>query len=225
MPYPDLVLNICKPAGWTSFDLVRLVKRLTGGARSGHAGTLDPFAEGVLLVCTGKETKNIQHLVDCDKEYLAQIRLGIETDTLDITGRPVRRAPVAALTRERIEEAFTRFAGPLCQVPPRFSALKKNGKRWFELARQGVEDEPSPRTIFVHELELLAMTNEVLSIRIRCSKGTYVRSLARDLAIELGTVGYLSRLERTRIGAYSLASSIAVKNLNRHIETLKHLVD
>jgi len=225
MVYPDLVLNLNKPVGWTSFDLVRLVKHLTGGTRAGHAGTLDPFAEGVLLVCTGKETKNIQTLVDGDKEYVAQIRLGIETDTLDVTGRLIRREPLHRLTRAQVEEAMGRFTGLITQVPPRFCALKKDGQRWFDLARQGVEEEPAARTVHIHRLDLIEMAADRLRMRICCSKGTYVRSLARDLASALGTVGHLNRLERTRIGAYDLASSIAVRDLKLRIEMLKHWID
>jgi tRNA pseudouridine55 synthase len=201
----DRIINIYKPVGWTSFDVVRRIKHRWPLEKVGHAGTLDPFAEGVLLVCVGKATKQVSGLMDSPKEYRAVVQLGYETDTLDITGRIVRKKKPALMNENNASEILQRFVGTIDQIPPKYSALKQNGQRMYHLMRVGTEVEPASRPVIIFELELLEfLTPDRLEIRILCSKGTFVRSLARDLAYALNTAGYLRSLVRTRIGAYTV---------------------
>ncbi len=216
---PDLVLNLRKPLGWSSFDVVRLVKKLVAGGKTGHAGTLDPFAQGVLLVCTGARTRDIAALVDAPKEYRGRMRLGITTDTLDISGTITQAQPCAPLTMEQVREAAGRFIGEIDQVPPSFSAIHVAGQRLYKLARAGVQATPEARRVTIHHLEVLAVTERWIDFTVACSKGTYIRALARDLAQSLGTVGFLSHLTRTRIGAYSLAEALEVAALPQVIQS------
>ncbi|NLP12640.1 tRNA pseudouridine(55) synthase TruB [bacterium] len=201
----EKVININKPAGWTSFDVVRRVKHYWPQERVGHAGTLDPFAEGVLLICVGKATKQVPALMAQPKEYRATVQLGIETDTLDITGRIVAERSVPNTAVDDIRAVLPNFVGCIQQVPPRYSALKQDGQRLYDLARRGAAVEPQERSVNVHELELSAVKSfDLVELRIVCSKGTFIRSLARDVAHALGTVGFVRRLIRTRIGVYQL---------------------
>lgn len=218
MPFTDLILNIRKPIGWTSFDVVRLVKNKISAIRVGHAGTLDPFAEGVLLICTGKETKNIHTLISAEKEYLARIRLGYETDTLDISGHIVQKLPIPPFSEKELLNVARRFIGEIEQIPPRFSALKVDGKRWFELARAGKEGNPKPRIVKITNVRIEYFTSDTIEIRVFCSKGTYIRSLARDFATCLGTVGFLNYLQRIRIGDYTIKNAIEVTNIEKTIK-------
>jgi tRNA pseudouridine55 synthase len=215
---PDLILNLRKPVGWSSFDVVRLVKRHIHGGKVGHAGTLDPFAEGVLLVCTGRETKKISLLVDSQKEYYARIRLGVETDTLDVSGAIVGRLAWKALDLEQVRRIAGRFVGEIEQVPPSFSAIQIDGQRLYKLARAGVQKTAKPRLITIHALAVSQVTPVWMDFSVVCSKGTYIRSLARDLARELGTVGFLSHLSRTRIGSYASRDSLEVTALPQYIK-------
>ncbi|MBN2354841.1 tRNA pseudouridine(55) synthase TruB [candidate division KSB1 bacterium] len=219
MPAPDLLLNVRKPIGWTSFDVVRLIKKKLPGVAVGHAGTLDPFAEGVLLICTGSETRRIQKLMEAEKEYIAGIQLGIETDTLDISGRIVANEKPPHLAEQQLVDAVNRFVGKIEQIPPRFSALKKDGKRWYELARNGVNGTPDPRWVQVDSLKILCFKGERIEVRIQCRKGTYVRALVRDFARALGTVGFTRQLIRTRIGPFDLDSSLEVTELAKIFDT------
>ena len=207
------VLVIDKPAGRSSAAVVARVKRALGARRVGHAGTLDPMATGVLVVCVGEGTKIAGYLLADDKEYEAEVELGVETDTLDADGAVTRRAPVR-VQRARLEQALGALAARREQVPPMYSALKQGGRRLYALARAGVEVPRPPRPITIHALELLAFAPPRLRLRVACSKGTYVRALARDLGAELGCGAYLAALRRTRSGRFDLSAALALDALD-----------
>jgi len=199
------VLIVDKPAGPTSFDVVRQVRRALGTRRVGHGGTLDPMATGVLPVCLGEATKLAQFLLDADKEYDATLCFGVETDTFDATGTITDRRDAAELTAGTVEGALAPFRGPIRQVPPRYSALKLRGRPLYDYARAGEQVDPAPRTVVIHELELVSWTDPAaVVLRLRCSKGTYVRSLAFDLGRALGTGAHLTALRRTRSGPFRI---------------------
>jgi len=207
---PDLILNIRKPIGWSSNDVIRFIKHRLPGLKVGHAGTLDPFAEGVLLVCIGKATKKVAELMNAEKEYRAYIRLGIETDSLDLPGRIVKTSDVPKLTEKKLQKIKEIFTGVIEQTPPAFSALKYDGKRAYNVARKGGQVNLKTRKINLYDLDICILRENYLSLRIVCSKGTYVRALARDISYYLGTVGYVQKLTRLRIGSYFLKSSVEI---------------
>ena len=211
---PDGILLVDKPGGCTSTDVVRAIKRRHHPASLGHLGTLDPMATGLLPLCIDGGTRIAQFLGAESKAYTGRIRLGQATDTLDVTGRVLREAEVPALSPETIAAAAARFVGRTQQVPPMFSAVKKGGKRLYELAREGVEVEREPRPIDVHRFTVSA-TGEPgeLAFEVRCSKGTYVRVLVADLAEVLGTVGALAELRRTEFGAYRISEAHPLDDL------------
>ncbi len=201
----DQIINMFKPVGWTSFDVVRRVKHRWPMERVGHAGTLDPFAEGVLLVCVGRATKQVPSLMLEQKEYVATLQMGLETDTLDISGRILcKKKPCIENLASIIQTAQT-FVGVQEQTPPSFSALKQDGQRLYDLARRGEQVQPASRLITIYELEILSFTPpDRLGMRIVCSKGTFIRALVRDLAYALGTVAFARTLVRTRVGRFDL---------------------
>lgn len=209
------ILNVNKPAGWTSFDVVKKIRRITRIKKVGHAGTLDPFATGVLLVCTGPATQKISSFMELEKEYEGIIQLGQETDTLDPTGQIVRTAPVPALTDPWLDKIATKFRGEIEQVVPAFSAAKKNGVRLYKLARQGKPVPHITKTVMVRQLELSVLMPGQIRIRVVCGRGTYVRALARDIAQALGTAGYLRSLTRTRIGPFKIQDSLSLEEIER----------
>ncbi len=199
------VLVVDKPTGPTSFDVVRQVRRVLHTRRVGHGGTLDPMASGVLPICLGEATKLAQFLLDADKEYETTLCFGIETDTFDAMGTVTERRDAADLTADAVERALAAFRGPIRQVPPRYSALKLNGRPLYAYARAGEEVDPAPRSVVIHELVLVAWTDpSAVVLRLRCSKGTYVRSLAFDLGRALGTGAHLTALRRTRSGPFRI---------------------
>jgi tRNA pseudouridine55 synthase len=204
----DGILVVDKPAGLTSAAVVRDVKRRLGGAKVGHLGTLDPFATGVLPLAIGEGAKLVPFLNQDEKAYIGRVALGRATNTLDSTGQTTEERPVPALTAEAIEAVAARFRGEIDQVPPMFSALKRGGQRLYDLARRGIELELPPRRVHIRSLEIRAVSPETLDVSMRCSKGTYVRSLARDVAAALGTVGHLSVLRRTEFGRFRIEQSI-----------------
>ncbi len=196
-----------KPYEWTSFGLVAkvrylLCKRLgVKKLKVGHAGTLDPLATGVLLVCTGKATKRIEELQAHTKEYVATLRLGATTPSFDLEKPVDAEYPTEHITREMVEETLNRFVGTIEQVPPVFSACKVNGSRAYDLARKGEEVELKAKTLVIDEMELLQCELPEIVIRVVCSKGTYIRALARDIGVALQSGAHLTALRRTRIGA------------------------
>ena len=208
----DGILNVNKAAGMTSHDVVGVVRRFSHLTRVGHAGTLDPMATGVLLVCLGSATRVVEYLTDHDKKYHARIRLGIETDTYDATGTVVEERAVTA-TREQIEAALHSFVGQLAQMPPAYSAIKQNGVPLYKLARQGKKVETAKRNIEIYSLELREVSLPDIEIDIHCGKGTYVRSLAHDLGEALGCGAHLTALTRTASGPFTLDESHTLDEL------------
>jgi tRNA pseudouridine55 synthase len=201
-------LNIDKPAGPTSHDVVARVRRLTRQKRVGHAGTLDPAATGVLVVGLGSATRLIEYVQDATtKRYQAVVQLGVTTSTDDAEGQVIGTAPVPALDSAVIEVLLGYFRGPIMQVPPMFSALHHEGRRLHELAREGVVVERAARSITIEQLELLAWQPPLLTLDIVCSKGTYIRALARDIGAALGCGGHLQALRRTAVGTFLIADA------------------
>lgn len=207
------VLAIDKPANITSFGVVDRIRRWTGCRKVGHAGTLDPLATGVLLVCTGPATKRVSELMELEKEYEGTIELGTTTETDDAEGSVTGRYTVPPLSRDEILSILERFQGFIDQIPPMYSALKKNGSRLYRLARRGMVVPREPRKVTIHEIKLLDWKPPLLSIRVRCSKGTYIRALARDIGEQCGTGGYLKTLRRTRIGPHRADDAYTLETL------------
>jgi len=207
------VLNFNKPTGWTSRDVVNRVQRLVRPAKVGHAGTLDPLATGVLLVCVGPATRLVQFSHRLPKYYCASFLLGQQSATDDVEGE-IETFQGAVPTREEIEQALPQFLGTLQQRPPAFSAIKVSGQRAYALARRGEQVELEPRPVQIHELELLDYEYPALKLRIVCGSGTYVRSLGRDLAESLQTRAVMAALERTQIGSFHVEQAICPKELD-----------
>lgn len=209
----DGVLVIDKPAGPTSADIVRKVKRATR-AKVGHLGTLDPFATGVLPICLGQGTKVAQFLSIADKEYEGTIRLGFATDTGDCTGRALAEPqPVPSITDEQLSGVAQSFLGDRMQTPPMYSAIKRDGQPLYKLARAGIEVEREPRPIRIAAFELSLAAPDRLAFRVACTKGTYVRVLAEEVAAALGTTGHLDSLRRTRFGEFAIADAVGLEAL------------
>lgn len=198
-----IIVNIDKPMGWTSFDVVRKIRSLIRVKKVGHSGTLDPMAVGVLLVCTGKSTKRVAGLQKLPKEYVADVKLGVETDTLDVMGTVAETAVIPDDWQQRLSDILPEFVGQIQQVPPMVSALKKNGIPLYKLARKGIQVPLQARPVRIDGIELLKVANDTFRIRVRCGGGTYIRSLARDIGYRLGTLGTLKALVRTSIGPYT----------------------
>jgi tRNA pseudouridine55 synthase len=212
------VLVIDKPAGPTSFDVVRRVRSLLHLKKVGHTGTLDPLATGVLPLCLGEATKIAGFITEGDKAYTAVIRLGVETDTQDAQGKVVSERPVPALGREALEAAVAGFRGKQLQTPPMYSAIKVSGRRLYELARAGEEVERAPREVVVHALLLVDFSERELTLEVRCSKGFFVRTLAADLGQELGCGAHLKALRRTQSGPFTLQQAVALDRLAADLE-------
>lgn len=207
----DGILNVNKPQGWTSFEVVAWLKRLTGERRLGHAGTLDPIATGVLPVCFGQATRVAEFLAAGSKTYLAEIKLGAATDTFDREGRTVSTGDPSAISAEDIAQALTAFRGTIEQTPPAFSALKKDGKPYYHLARQGLSVTPKPRRVTIYSIGLIRYEPPLVTIEVECGKGTYIRSLAHDLGQRLGCGAFLNNLTRLRCGPFSIEDAVGLE--------------
>jgi len=207
------VLLVDKPEGTTSAGVIRTLKPRLGRTKVGHLGTLDPFASGLLPLCLGEATKVARYLLAEEKAYEGTISLGTATDTLDRTGSPIATAPVPPLAQPELDAVAARFTGRQQQVPPMYSALKRDGVPLYELARRGLEVERAPREITIERIELALSGPDRIDFRIACSKGTYVRVLAADVGRALGTVAHLERLRRTRVGAFRVEDATAVDAL------------
>jgi tRNA pseudouridine55 synthase len=207
------IFNIDKPAGRTSFEVVALVRRLSGVRRVGHAGTLDPSATGVLVVCLGQATRLTEYMMEATKVYRAEVRLGITTDTLDATGRPLCQADPSNISRQQVEEALAAFVGEIDQVPPMFSALKYNGEPLYRYARAQRQVERQARRVTIHRLQLLAYQPPLVTIEVECGKGTYIRALAHDLGQQLGCGAHLAALARLRVGSFTLEDACSLPEL------------
>jgi tRNA pseudouridine55 synthase len=207
-------LNIDKPAGSTSHDIVARVRRLVRQKRVGHAGTLDPAATGVLVVALGAATRLIEYVQDATtKRYQALVRLGVTTSTDDAEGEAIGSAPVPALDAAALEAALARFRGPIMQMPPMYAALHHHGRRLHELAREGVVVERAARPVTIERLDLLGWNAPLLTLDVVCSKGTYIRSLARDLGLALGCGAHLQALRRTAVGAFLIEDAVPLARL------------
>jgi len=204
----DGFLNLNKPKGITSFTAVEEVRRRLKEKKAGHAGNLDPNATGVLVIGLGKATRFLPYITNVEKEYIATIKLGVLTDTLDASGEVMDKKEVPPVDRAQLEEVLRHFIGEIEQTPPAYSAVKIEGKRLYELAREGVLVNPKPKKVTIYEIELLNLGEDEFRIRAVVSKGTYIRSLARDIAARLGTYGIVKDLVRTRIGHFTLDEAV-----------------
>ena len=207
-----MILNIFKPRGITSFGVVKTIRYITKEKKVGHSGTLDPFAEGVLVIATGKDTKKLTEITNENKSYLATIKLGSTTNTLDLDGKVVKEKKIPSLTQGMIDEVLLSFQGESMQVPPMFSAKKVGGKKLYELARKNIVVKREPVKIKIDEIKLIKHVKDKILFSVTCSKGTYVRVLGNDIAQKLGTVGYLESLVRTRVGSFSIDKSKTIEN-------------
>jgi len=220
LPSPDTdhasgsLFLIDKPAGWSSFDVVKFLRYRIKIRKTGHAGTLDPLATGLLVICAGKATKAISRIQEFPKRYCAQVRLGISTPSQDAATEPDAFAPTDHIKKRDVENMLARrFTGKINQIPPMYSALHKDGRRLYKLARQGEVVVREPRQIEVFDIELVSFDNDHLVLDILCSKGTYVRTLAHDLGIALGSLASLSNLRRTAIGPYDADDAITIEQI------------
>jgi len=222
----DGVLLLVKPAGWSSNQALQRVKRVLNAQKAGHTGTLDPFATGLLICCFGKMTKLAHTMLHADKVYEATITWGVQTDSGDLTGQPTARAPTdfIGIARPALEAVLADFRGLIEQIPPMHSALKRDGKPLYAYARQGVEVERAARQVHIHELTVMQKPGDTgnpdappamqTTIRVHCSKGTYIRTLAQDIGQRLGCYGHLSALRRTRIPPFDLAQAWTLEALD-----------
>lgn len=204
-----------KPKGWTSFDLVRFVRNRIGIRKVGHAGTLDPMATGLVVICCGKGTKTISEIQDAPKSYEGEITLGASTPSYDAETEVDATAPCDHITKEQVLQALEEhFSGPIDQVPPMYSAIKKDGQRLYKLARKGKEVEREPRRVTIHAARIISFELPRVRLYIKCSKGTYIRSIADDLGKTLGSLGHLSALRRTAIGHFQVEDALTTDDLD-----------
>ena len=209
------VLNIFKPKGMSSFDAVRVVKKVAGTGKVGHTGTLDPEATGVLPICIGRATKIIDYIMDSEKVYEVTLKLGIRTTTYDLEGEVLEERDPSHLTVEEILNSINSFKGEYSQIPPMYSALKQNGVRLYELARKGIEVERKGRLINIHNLEDIKINNPYISMKVTCSKGTYIRSLCYDIGEKLGVFATMTQLNRAKTSVFSQEKSININELTK----------
>lgn len=215
-----------KPVYWTSFDLVNKVRLMIQGTfglrklKVGHAGTLDPLATGLLIICTGKATKKIDEFRDLDKEYVATFHVGETTPSFDLETETDNHYPTEHITEDMVNSVLLSFMGEQKQLPPMYSAKLIDGKRAYEFARKGIEKKLEPVTIHFREIELISFSIPKIKIRMVCSKGTYIRSFARDFGVALNSGSYLSALERTSIGSYHIKNAYNIDKFKEHIEQM-----
>ena len=198
------VVLIDKPYGWTSFDVVKKLRNVLKYKKIGHAGTLDPLATGLLILCFGRFTKRIEEIQSQTKEYIAEIKLGASTPSFDLETEVDANYPTEHITPELLQSTLKQFEGEISQYPPKFSAVKIDGKRAYEYARSGEEVELKSRDVHIYKFEILSYENNIVKALIQCSKGTYIRSLARDLGVALDSGAHLHSLRRTKIGNFSV---------------------
>ena len=220
---PTGILIVDKPADWTSQDVVSKLRGVFHEKRIGHGGTLDPMATGVLPIFVGRATRAVEFFESAEKEYIAGLRLGVVTDTQDTTGTVLAQAPVT-VTREEVAAALSTFLGAQQQLPPMYSAVKIGGQKLYELARKGREVARKPRDIVLHQLELLDGAGEHYTFRVRCSKGTYVRTLCHDLGQKLGCGGCMESLRRTAAGCYTLDQAVPLAEVVAHPDPASLLI-
>ena len=215
------MLLINKPLAWTSFDVVRKIRNLIRIKKVGHAGTLDPLATGLLIICTGKFTKKINEYMAQEKEYTGSFTLGATTPTYDLESEPGNFKDISFLTSENLKSAAKEFTGDIMQVPPAHSAIKVDGKRVYELARKGIDVKLEPRKLFIKEFEITEIRLPVVHFCVVCSTGTYIRSLANDFGEKLGCGAYLSSLCRTKIGKFKVEDAMTIEEFEQEINRIK----
>jgi tRNA pseudouridine55 synthase len=221
IPYLEgKVLLLDKPLEWTSFDMVRKVRNLTKIAKVGHAGTLDPLATGLLIICTGKYTKQINNYMGMEKTYTGSMVIGATTPTYDLESAPENFKAIDAITEDQIFNATKPFIGEILQMPPQHSAIKKDGKRLYESARQGIEVKVDPRKITISSFEINKINLPTIEFKVVCSTGTYIRSLVKDFGDQLGVGAYMSGLRRTQIGDFKVDNAMQWQELEQEVSKL-----
>lgn len=208
-----MILNIYKPKGITSFGVVKKIRKIVGEKKVGHGGTLDPFAEGVLIIGTGSDTKELKKITNTDKAYTASIELGKTTATLDLEGDVIEKKKIPRLSESKINKVLESFLGPSMQTPPMFSAKKIGGVKLYELARKNIIVDRKPAQINISDISLINFNGTNIVFTVSCSKGTYIRVLGKEIAEKLDTVGYLNSLIRTRVGEYLIDQSVSLDQL------------
>lgn len=217
------IVSVWKKPTWTSNDVIKYLKPFIRPLKVGHTGTLDPFAEGVLVLCTGKMTKKVTTIMDYEKEYLVNIQFGKRTDTLDSTGKVTVIKKYKPLDLKGVNKVLNSFKGETDQVPPMYSALKYKGKRLYSLARKGITVNRKPRKIFIHNIKLISYDDFSIKIKVLCEKGTYIRSLARDIGHKLNTEAYVESLIRTRVGYFDKKASISAEDFKVWLLSQQHI--
>ena len=220
------VLLFDKPAGWTSFDLVKKVRNVISRymgvkkVKVGHAGTLDPMATGLMILCTGKATRKIEQFQGMDKTYVAELLFGKTTPSFDLETEVEQEFPYEHITRSRLEEVLEQFTGEIEQLPPAYSAKRVKGRRAYDLARKGEEVELKPQRVTIHAMEILDFALPKCTLKVTCSKGTYIRSLARDIGKALESGAVLSALRRTEIGPYNVRNAVTVSDFEKSLQAM-----
>ena len=217
-----MIYSIYKPVGWTSFDVVKKIKGITRERKVGHAGTLDPFAEGVLIIGTGKDTKRLSDISSSNKSYKATLKLGETTETLDNEGSIIETKKVPSLNKVEVEKVLSTFKGDYVQTPPMFSAKRVNGIRLYKLARKNIKVTREPINVEISDISLNNYANKEVNFSVTCSKGTYIRVLGQDIAIKLKTIGYLTKLVRIKVGPYIIDDSTSIKNFEDKWKSIDH---
>lgn len=216
------MLLLDKPLHWTSFNMVQKVRHLTKVTKVGHAGTLDPLATGLLIICTGKFTKQINEYMGMEKEYEGSMVIGATTASYDLETPPENFKSIEGITAAHLHAATLNFMGPIMQLPPQHSAIKKDGQRLYTSARQGIEVKVDPRPVTIYQFEITSILLPTIHFRVRCSTGTYIRSLVKDFGAALGVGAYMSALRRTKIGKFDIANAMRWEDLEIEI---KHLLE
>jgi tRNA pseudouridine55 synthase len=217
-----LIFSIYKPIGWTSFDVVKKIKGITRENKVGHAGTLDPFAEGVLIIGTGKYTKKLSEISSSSKSYRATLKLGETTETLDNEGPIINKMAIPQFDKAKVEKILLSFKGDYIQTPPMFSAKRVNGVRLYKLARKNIVVKREPVQVKILDIGLNNFTDTELDFSATCSKGTYIRVLGQDIAIKLKTVGYLTKLVRIKVGHYNIDNSTTIRSFEEEWKSIDH---
>ena len=216
-----MIYNIYKPVGWTSFDIVKKVRSVTKEKKVGHAGTLDPFAEGVLIIGTGKETKILSNVSSEKKSYQAIIQLGSETNTLDNEGMVTNNLKIPTFNKHEIVSVLNKFKGEYVHKPPMFSAKKVNGVPLYKLARKNIEIDRNNIKSFIYDINLNDYSNDLINFSVTCSKGTYIRVLGSDIAKKMNTVGHLIKLVRTSIGSHEVSNALTIEDFEKRWKYLE----
>ena len=217
-----MILNIYKPKGITSFGVVKKIRKIVIEKKVGHGGTLDPFAEGVLIIGTGSDTKELKKITDTDKTYTASITLGKTTNTLDPEGDVIEKRKIPRLSKSKINKVLKSFLGASMQTPPMFSAKKIGGVKLYELARKNIIVDRKPTQINISDINLINFNETNIVFTVSCSKGTYIRVLGKEIAEKLGTVGYLNSLIRTRVGEYFIDDSVSLDHFKLSWKSYAH---